>query len=205
MATTPFTSLIAGTSTASADILAFVDVSDSSQSPQGSTLKITIANLFGTVPVPIIVTSTTAPQFKLAYDGSNFLTVTVSSAGAVSIAPTGSGKAIATAASVPVTINGKLIASSAGDNLRLTADGTDAKDGVVAASGLGVLFFGHEANAELQITALGTITASASTTTRAGFNLLPGAAPTAPTNGDMWTTSAGLFVRINGATVGPLS
>lgn len=29
-------------------------------------------------------------------------------------------------------------------------------------------------------------------------------APGSPTNGDMWTTTAGLFVRINGVTVGPL-
>lgn len=32
-----------------------------------------------------------------------------------------------------------------------------------------------------------------------------GAAPSAPVNGDMWTTTAGLFVRINGVTVGPLT
>lgn len=39
----------------------------------------------------------------------------------------------------------------------------------------------------------------------AGFNIAPGAAPSSPNNGDMWVTSAGLFVRINGTTVGPLS
>lgn len=32
-----------------------------------------------------------------------------------------------------------------------------------------------------------------------------GTAPTAPVNGDLWTTTAGLFARINGATVGPFS
>jgi hypothetical protein len=37
----------------------------------------------------------------------------------------------------------------------------------------------------------------------AGFNLPPGTAPTSPVNGDLWTTSAGLYARINGATVGP--
>ena len=31
-----------------------------------------------------------------------------------------------------------------------------------------------------------------------------GTAPTSPTNGDVWTTTAGIFVRINNATVGPL-
>lgn len=46
---------------------------------------------------------------------------------------------------------------------------------------------------------------SASTTARAGLNLPHGAAPTSPVDGDVWTTTAGLFVRVNGATVGPLS
>jgi hypothetical protein len=32
-----------------------------------------------------------------------------------------------------------------------------------------------------------------------------GSAPSSPVNGDMWTTTAGLYVRINGVTVGPLS
>lgn len=32
-----------------------------------------------------------------------------------------------------------------------------------------------------------------------------GVTPPALTDGDMWTTTAGLFVRINGSTVGPLS
>jgi hypothetical protein len=38
----------------------------------------------------------------------------------------------------------------------------------------------------------------------AGFNLPPGSAPSTPTNGDIWTTSAGLFAYINGSVVGPL-
>jgi hypothetical protein len=50
----------------------------------------------------------------------------------------------------------------------------------------------------------GKIQGSASTTGRATLNIPHGAAPTSPVNGDMWTTSAGLFVRINGATVGPV-
>jgi hypothetical protein len=39
----------------------------------------------------------------------------------------------------------------------------------------------------------------------AGINLPQGAAPTTPNNGDLWTTSSGLFVRVAGATVGPLA
>jgi hypothetical protein len=44
---------------------------------------------------------------------------------------------------------------------------------------------------------------AASATGGAGFRLPHGAAPTSPTNGDVWTTTAGLYARINGATVGP--
>jgi hypothetical protein len=46
---------------------------------------------------------------------------------------------------------------------------------------------------------------SASTTARASACFPHGTAPTAPVDGDIWTTTAGLYVRINGSTVGPLS
>lgn len=51
----------------------------------------------------------------------------------------------------------------------------------------------------------GTLATQASTTAAASARLPHGAAPTSPVDGDMWTTTAGLYVRINGATVGPLS
>lgn len=50
----------------------------------------------------------------------------------------------------------------------------------------------------------GKVTTAASAVGGAGFNLPAGTAPTTPADGDMWTTTAGLFVRINGVTVGPL-
>jgi hypothetical protein len=46
----------------------------------------------------------------------------------------------------------------------------------------------------------GTIITKASDTTSAGLRLAHGAAPTSPTNGDMWTTTGGAFIRINGVT-----
>lgn len=52
-------------------------------------------------------------------------------------------------------------------------------------------------------TMTGRFITSASSATRAGFNLPAGTAPTSPVDGDVWTTTAGLFARINGATVGP--
>ena len=51
----------------------------------------------------------------------------------------------------------------------------------------------------------GTVIAPAATTSLAPLRIPHGTAPTSPTNGDMWTTTAGLYVRINGVTVGPLS
>jgi len=49
------------------------------------------------------------------------------------------------------------------------------------------------------------VTTAATASGGAGLNAPHGTAPTAPANGDIWTTTAGLFVRINGATIGPLT
>lgn len=49
------------------------------------------------------------------------------------------------------------------------------------------------------------VIAAAPTSGSTSIRLPHGTAPSSPTDGDMWTTTAGLFVRINGATVGPLS
>lgn len=54
-------------------------------------------------------------------------------------------------------------------------------------------------------TLTGKLTTAPSTTATAGLALPPGTAPTSPINGDIWTTTAGLFARINGSTVGPFA
>jgi hypothetical protein len=43
------------------------------------------------------------------------------------------------------------------------------------------------------------------TSARAPLRIPQGSAPTSPVNGDVWTTSLGMFVRINGVTIGPLA
>ena len=55
------------------------------------------------------------------------------------------------------------------------------------------------------ITLAGVAITTASASATAGLRVPHGAAPTSPVNGDIWTTTAGLFVRINGVTVGPLT
>ncbi len=54
-------------------------------------------------------------------------------------------------------------------------------------------------------TLAGLLTTVASATSSAGVRIPHGAAPTSPTNGDTWTTTAGFYARINGATVGPFA
>jgi hypothetical protein len=50
------------------------------------------------------------------------------------------------------------------------------------------------------IQATDTLKLPAATTANASINITPGVAPTSPNNGDCWTTTAGLYCRINGAT-----
>lgn len=51
----------------------------------------------------------------------------------------------------------------------------------------------------------GTLTVAPSTSGAAGLVLPQGAVPVSPTNGAIWTTSVGVFARINGTTVGPFA
>lgn len=60
-------------------------------------------------------------------------------------------------------------------------------------------------NSPVTISDNGTIAMVGAATGYPSANIPHGTAPTSPSNGDMWTTTGGLFVRINGATVGPLS
>jgi len=92
----------------------------------------------------------------------------------------------------------------AGSNTVLAAGG-----GVSLAFRIGGTEYMRLTNAGLfavgQTSATAQLDISASTTTRASLRIRHGVAPTTPNDGDMWTSTAGLFVRINGVTVGPLT
>lgn len=60
MSTVAISGLAAGTVTASGDLMVYVDISDTSQSPNGTTKKITFTNLFAAIPVAVGITSTLA-------------------------------------------------------------------------------------------------------------------------------------------------
>jgi len=54
-------------------------------------------------------------------------------------------------------------------------------------------------------TMTGKLTLAASNTSNASLNIPPSVAPASPNNGDVWETTAGIFARVNGTTIGPLS
>lgn len=53
------------------------------------------------------------------------------------------------------------------------------------------------------LTAYGPIIAAASNTAAPSLRIPHGTAPSALTNGDVWTTTVGMYARINGNTIGP--
>ncbi len=53
-------------------------------------------------------------------------------------------------------------------------------------------------------TMTGKLVTAAPTAAAAGLNLNCGTTPTSPVTGDLWCTVSGIYVQINGATVGPL-
>ena len=61
------------------------------------------------------------------------------------------------------------------------------------------------ANIRLDTSPGGAIFLAPSVASAPSMRMPHGTAPSAPSDGDMWTTTAGLFIRINGSTVGPLS
>lgn len=79
----------------------------------------------------------------------------------------------------------------------LVAAGNGSFAGTLGVSGIGGIGAATSSTTNLNL--------AASTTGVSTLRVPHGSAPSSPVNGDMWTTTAGLFVRINGATVGPLS
>ncbi|NTG00122.1 hypothetical protein G6L30_08310 [Agrobacterium rhizogenes] len=53
-------------------------------------------------------------------------------------------------------------------------------------------------------TMLGPLKTAAPTTSAAGFSILQGVAPSSPSNGDIWLTSAGLYYQAGNITFGPI-
>lgn len=260
MAIVPFTSLLTGSSTpflASGDVLVFVDVSDTTQSANGSTVRGTLTEFFAQLPVPVAILSTSATAFTVGRlgattpafqvdastasqvaglkltgaatggtvavvvidSGSNAnLTINAKGTGTIGIGSVSTGRVTIT----PVcTITGALTLSSSLAVATSIAVGTNpastgairlpsgsaiytrnaANDGDIVllnTDASNVIYVGNSAAAYIH-TANRLLTL-ASAAGKAGLCLPHGTAPTSPVNGDMWTTTAGLYVRIDGVT-----
>lgn len=82
----------------------------------------------------------------------------------------------------------------------LELGGSQTVTGVKTFSAAPVFSVAPSFSAGLTITA-GKITTAASVAGTAGLNLPHGTAPTAPADGDVWTTTSGLLARINGSSL----
>ncbi len=100
---------------------------------------------------------------------------------------------------VGVGVSGDLVIGGS-TGLRLLASGSGG-----SFKAYGVDQFTCNGTQTMTFNATPVMPAGGVTTSGASMRLPHGSAPSTPTNGDMWTTTAGLYVRINGATVGPLT
>lgn len=167
----------------------------------------------------VIVAQTSAPANYMtgtiaSYDGeSGALAVSVGASGGSgsaitdwSIGLTPAGDALLKGGG---TMTGLLVAAasaSGGAGFRLSAGAAPSapSDGDVWLTTSGVFARVNGTTQQLLAVAGGTMTGLlvtlASATGGAGLRLPHGAAPSAPSNGDLWTTTSGVFIRVNGAT-----
>jgi hypothetical protein len=140
-----------------------------------------------------VATATTTPAFTFTLGA-----ITPSSVAATGAITAGAASSIATATNDA----GLLITNAATGNtlLRLSRDGgTDVGAFALFSGGTPMLLLRASGHSDIP-----NVRTGASTTSLASLNLPHGTAPTPPVNGDVWTTATGLFVRVNGSTVGPL-
>lgn len=150
-----------------------------------------------------LISAAVVPTLNQATTGAagSVTGVTMPSGGGTLVPTTGTGATgiwpitISGQAATVATISGLI---SAGSNVTITGAGTSASPYAIAAAsgtGGGGSFTGGTLTSKL--------VTETSTVANAPINIPPGSAPTTPANGDMWTTSAGVYARVNGATVGP--
>lgn len=89
MAQTSWTGLLAGSSTpllATGDVMAWVDISDTTQSPSGSLVKTTVAAWYAALPSAVNITSASAVSLAVGRQGSTTPAFTVDSSTASQVA-----------------------------------------------------------------------------------------------------------------------
>ena len=143
---------------------------------------------------------TTQQTVIVAYDAANHMHATVtsynSSTGAMVISvsqKSGSG----TYSSWTVNVGG-VVSGSWGSITGTLSDQTDLQTALNNKLETSTAATTYAALAGATFT--GEVSTPASTTGTAGFSILPGTAPTSPTNGEFWNTGSDLQVRLGGVT-----
>mgnify|MGYP003146608526 CR=1 FL=1 len=158
----------------------------------------------------------TISMFVGGVDSATLTTTALTVAGNIVSARTGATAHLAAVATTSGSARVQIDSTTSGNRLLefRTAGTTKWRVGVNADISSGSKFGLYDgttnpvfevADGAVDVTFAGLVTTVLSTTSSAGLRLPHGAAPDAPVNGDIWTTTAGLYVRINGATVGPLT
>lgn len=195
MAQTSITGLLTGSSTpflASGDVVAFVDVSDTTQSAQGSLVKGTLTQFFAAIPVPVVVTSASATALAAGPNGTTdpVLQVDASTASAatgvkVTGAAAGAGVAVA--------------AISSGTDEALAVDAKGSGTITLGATSTGGITLARATTLSSTLT-YGGVTLAASVTGTGSMVLA-----TAPTVTTLTVSSGGIAVTGNSTITGTLS
>ncbi len=181
MASVSFYNLARGTALHAPDILAWVDTTDTDQSPQGSTLGITVTNFFATIPAPVNITSAGASSFAVGRLGATTPAFSVDSSTALQVAGL---KVVGAVTTGTVAL---VVTDSGAVNTNLT----------INALGSGTIWIGSVSMGRVTITPVVTITGALTQTGLATFN---GGATVA--SGQTLTVTSATITGLTAASVG---
>jgi hypothetical protein len=174
------------------------------------------ANISITAPTPQVLTMNNGGGGAASgstFDGSVAATISYNTIGAaplntptftggqISVTQNGSNQSILYLNST----SGNFFADNVAGNTQLVSSGTLTVRGSSTILQAGFANTVATVNsASLDMAANKYIITAAATTSIPSLRIPHGTAPSTPTNGDVWTTTAGIYVRINGTTLGPL-
>ena len=173
------------------DVLAMVDVHDTAQAAQGSTRKVTLATLYLTQTTAVTV-DTPLPNIAQTWNnGAQQFT-------AVRLNVTNTASA-ATSMLLDLQVGGvsQFKVSKAG---AITALGALDLGSLVLLGNLTMRLALNVSVGNIATSGSTALLTPAGTTILSPLRITHGVAPTAPVDGDTWSTTAGLFIRINGVT-----
>lgn len=122
--------------------------------------------------------------------------------GIVTLTKAGATARVVTLPDAAFTIAGQDLANTFSANQTVTGGTTPGTPGATSVIiGGGTIAIGTSLSVGVGPSSSTALRVTASTTTKSSLRIGHGSAPTSPVNGDVWTTTAGMFVQINGSTI----